>query len=565
MHKKLSQFLVIVSFSAVSLIGFGSWRKSSQAQSDRPSEKRPNIVMVIADDMGYSDLSLYGGEVSTPNIEALAKKGMMFTKFYASAACSPTRAQLLSGVDNHLSGLGSMGEYLGPEQKGKPGYEGYLNDRVVTIPTLLKDAGYHTYMVGKWHLGAKEGYLPSDRGFEQSFALLEGAASHYNQMGFSPARPKANYTNNGQPANVPPNFYSTEFYTNKLIEYLDRDRSTRKPFFIYAAYTSPHEPLQISQADIQKYMSKYDMGWDRLRQQRFDRMKKLGIIPANIELPPRWPRIPAWDSLTPEQQRYEAKKMAIYGAMMENLDKNIGRLIAHLKQIGEYDNTIFIFLSDNGAEGNNRIESERYQTWLKQEGIDNRYENLGNANSFVGLGRPWAQVGATPFLWYKGRVSEGGIRVPAIFSYPGVIKEGTKTAALGTVKDFMPTILDYAGVRYPGISYKGNPIYPMEGKSLRPVLEGKRDRVYGENDAVGFELFGSGNRALIQGDWKILLLSPPWGDGQWKLFNLREDPRELVDLSKQYPQRLTKMISLYEQYEKEKGVVSTTKELYDVD
>lgn len=565
MQQKIIRFLRLVSVTAIIVIGFASWRKSTEVQRERARSKPPNIVLLIADDLGYSDLSLYGGEVSTPNIEALANRGMMFTKFYAGATCSPSRSMLISGIDNHQAGLGSMGEYLSPNQVGKPGYEGFLNNRVVSLATLLKDGGYHTYMVGKWHLGAKSGYLPSDRGFEQSFALLQGAANHYNQMGYNPARPKADYINNGEAVNLPANFYSTDVYTDRLIEYIDRDRSSSKPFFIYAAFTSPHDPLQASQADIKKFLGKYDMGWDKLRQQRFDRMKKLGIIPANIELPPRWSRVPVWDSLTPEQKRYESKKMAIYSAMIKNLDDNIGRLIDHLKKIGEYDNTIFIFLSDNGAEGNNRLESQKYQTWFKKEGIDNSYQNIGNANSFVGLNRAWAQVGSTPFLWYKGRVSEGGIRVPAIFSYAGVIKAGNKTAAFASVMDVMPTLLEYAGVKHPGTSYKGNQILPMQGRSLRSLLEGKRDRIYNENDGIGFELFGSGNSALFQGDWKILKLSPPWGDGQWKLFNLREDPRELVDLSKQHPERLVKMISLYEKYAQEKGVISASKELYDVD
>ena len=564
MYHRISKFVLIVSLTTVTLIGFSSWKKSSQAKSDRTSNKPPNIVLLIADDMGYSDIKPYGGEISTPNIDALAKEGMMFTNFHAMPSCSPSRAVILSGVDNHLAGFGNMGEHLASNQKGKPGYEGYLNDRVVALPTLLKEAGYHTYMAGKWHLGNKEGYLPSDRGFEQSFGLTGGAATHFNDaIGYVPERPKASYTSNGKVVQLPKNFYSTEFYTNKLIEFIDGNQKDDKPFFAMATYTSPHDPLQAPQKDIQKYQGKYDIGWDRLRQKRFDQMKKLGLIPTNLELPPRLPNVPNWDKLTPTQQRYEAKKMAIYAAMVENLDHNIGRLIDHLKKIGEYDNTIFIFFGDNGAEGSSRFDSKTYQEWFKQLGIDNSYENIGKINSFVAVGRGWAQVQATPHLWYKGRVSEGGIRVPAIVSYAGGIKGNSRNDAFSSVLDLMPTLLEYAQVKHPGTEYKGRPILPMEGRSLRPILEGKSDRIYGENDPVAFELFGTGNSALFMGDWKILKLSPPWGDGEWKLFNLRQDPRELNDLSQQHPQRLAKMISLYEQYEKEKGVISASENSYD--
>ncbi|MGB3511195.1 MAG: sulfatase-like hydrolase/transferase, partial [Microcoleaceae cyanobacterium] len=239
-----------------------------------------------------------------------------------------------------------------------------------------------------------------------------------------------------------------------------------------------------------------------------------------------------------------------------------GRLIEHLKKIGEYENTIFVFFSDNGPEGANRAELERWQTWFEEEGIDNSYENMGKPNSFITLNKGWVQASSTPFLWFKGRVSEGGIRVPAIFAYSGVIPAGSRSDAFGSVLDLMPSLLGYAGVEHPGSSYNGREIYPMDGRSLEPVLAGKSDRVYTEEDSIAFELFGYGNSALFQGDWKILKLIPPWGDGEWKLFNIRQDPRELTNLARQYPDRLKEMITLYEQYEEEKGVISTTEVLY---
>jgi len=563
MFRKMGQFFLLVSFSSLSMTGCSSLAEQTQTNEENYQQQtRPNIVMIIADDMGYSDMSLYGGEINTPNLDELAKAGMMLTHFYAAPTCSPTRSMVLSGVDNHQAGLGAMVEYMASNQKGKPGYEGYLNQRVVTIPNLLKDAGYHTYMAGKWHLGKQAGFLPSDRGFEQTFALLDGAADHYTQRGYNPARPVASYSSNGEAVELPENFYSSDYYTNKLIEFIDSDRDDNQPFFVYATYTSPHDPLQVPEKYIQKYLGQYEIGWDQLRENRFQRMKQLGLIAEDLELPPRWKTVQAWDSLTPEQQKYEAKTMAIYAGMIDNLDDNIGRLIDYLKEIGEYENTVFIFFSDNGPEGANRAQLERWQTWFEEDNINNSYENIGQPNSFVTLNPGWTQASSTPFLWYKGRVSEGGIRVPAIFAYSGVIAANSRSDAFGSVLDLMPTVLEYAGVKHPGTHYNGQEIYPIEGRSLEPVLAKKSDRVYSEEDTIAFELFGNGNSALFQGDWKIVRLIQPWGDGEWKLYNIRQDPRELIDLSEQYPERLKEMIAAYEKYAQEKGVIPTTEVLY---
>ena len=555
MYKQLSKVILLISLTSFTLIGCSNGRKNTQNQNNNPKSKTPNIVLIAADDMGYSDLSAFGSEIPTPNIDKLAQEGIKFTNFHASPTCSPTRSMLLTGVDNHIAGLGNMGELTAQNQKGKPGYEGYLNNRVVSVASLLKDAGYHTYMAGKWHLGSKPGYLPNDRGFEKSFTLLEGAGGHFNQMGYTPKKVVASYQENGKYVNVPNNFYSTDFYTDKMIEYLNQNRGDSKPFFIFTTYTSPHDPLQAHPEDIKKYLGKYDIGWDRIRQQRFQRMKQLGLIPNNLQMIPRAKEVVAWDSLTPEQRRFNSKTMAIYAAMVDNLDANIGRLIEHLKQIGEYDNTIFVFISDNGAAGHAFALRKEYKGLLKQYKINNSYENIGNANSFISYREGWAQVSATPFFGFKGRVFEGGIRVPAIFYYPGAIKAGSKTTAFASVIDMTPTILDYAGVKHPGTSYQGKPIVAMTGRSLRPLLEGKTQRIYGENDPISFELFGDGNKALFLGDWKVINVKKPFGDGQWKLYNIVKDPTESRDLAKQYPDRLNKMIALYGQYEKKVGYV----------
>lgn len=519
---------------------------------------RPNIMLLVADDLGYSDLNLYGGEISTPNIQSLAAEGIMFTNFHALPACSPTRATLLTGVDNHHAGLGSMVGRLAANQVGQPGYETYLNDRVVTIATLLKDADYHTYIAGKWHLGKQAGCFPCDRGFEQAFTLLEGAASHYTDMGYTPAIPVASYRHNDKIVNLPEGFYSTDFYTDKLIEFINQDRGNGKPFFAYAAYTAPHAPLQAPPDYICKYLGKYDRGWEQLRAERFERMKQLGIIATHLDLPPTALGVPVWNDLTLEQQRYESKRMALYAAMIDNLDTNIGRLLSYLKQIGEYENTIIVFLSDNGPDIGKKAEPKDYQAWLEQKGIDNCYETIGEANSFIHYSKPWAQVSATPLLQFKGRCAEGGIRVPAIISYPGAIKPEIRSSAFCSVLDITPTLLEYAQVEHPGEQYNGKRIYKMDGRSIRPLLEGKIERIYDYDNSIAFELFGTGNSALFLGDWKILKLSAPFGNGHWQLFNLHQDPRELNDLSAQEPKRLAAMLFLYELYEQEKRVISVT-------
>lgn len=557
MRKKLSKLILIAATTTLSAIGLfrGNGRTNAQETASR-AKARPNIVIILADDMGYSDLRMYGGEVPTPNLEALAKSGILLTRFHAMPSCSPSRATLMSGIDNHRSGLGTMKEYLKPYQIGKPGYEGVLNERVVSLPTLLKDSGYHTLMVGKWHLGANAPYIPSDRGFEKSFALMDGEANQFIEKEISPNHVPT-YRDNGVVVHLPQDFYSTNFYTQKMIEYIDSIHQDGQPFFAYVAYTSPHIPFQVQQEYIRRYLGKYNLGWDKLRQERFEKQKQLGIIPVNLQLPPRISRVPAWDRLPLEERRYESKRLAIYAGMIANLDDNVGKLIQHLKDIGEYNNTIFIFFSDNGPEGVDRKTGKEFLAWEKKVGYDNSYENMGNANSLISVNEGWAQVSATPFLGYKEHLSEGGILEPAFFSYPGDIKPGSVSNAFTFERDILPTLLDYAQIQDPGESYQGRHVFKLDGRSMRPLLEGKISNLYGDNDPIGLELtLGSQDSALYLGDWKILKISqPPFGDDKWKLFNLRQDPRELNDLSKQYPDRLAAMIFLYKQYEKTYGVV----------
>lgn len=569
MYRRICYMVVIASVTTLSAIGFSSCRKNIQAQPDTTTTKpkRPNIVMVVADDMGYSDLSPFGSSINTPNLEALAKEGIKLTNFHTGPGCSPSRSMMMTGIGNHPVGLATMDDApQSKSQKGQPGYEGTLNKRAVILPELLKDNGYNTYISGKWHLGKEPGFLPRDRGYTDGLAMLLADSTHFsisNGPGLGPA-PYLEWDQSSNPTkqltSLPKDFYSTTYFTDKGMEMIERNRNNGKPFFLFLSFTAPHLPMQAPKAYLDKYKGKFDEGWDVFRQKRFDRMKQLGLIPANIELPPRASGNVPWDSLTPQQKKYEAKRMEIYAAMIEYMDHSTGRLINYLKSIGEYDNTIFLFMSDNGGSGRKWEESEFFATAIKKEKWDNSYENIGNDNSYITIGPGWANVSSTPFYEFKGRVSEGGTRVPVIMSYKGFIQPNSKSHAFLQSPDFMPTFLDYLGIEHPGTTYKGRPNLEIEGRSFRSILEGKATRIYGEDEPIGFELFGTGNSALFMGDWKILKLEPKF-QGKWKLFNLAEDPRELVDLSGKYPDRLKKMVTMYEEFEKKRGVIPADPEV----
>ena len=380
--------------------------------------KRPNILLIVADDLGYTDLGAYGAEISTPNLDKLASGGVKMTSFYASPFCSPTRSMLLSGSDNHLVGFGDMSELMLPEQRGKPGYEGYLNERVVPVAQVLKDAGYRTAMAGKWHLGVKEEFSPATSGFEQSYAMVMGGASHWGDqsgiVAMDPDKPpKAIYRENGKAIDIPRDgFYSSQAFTDKLLDYLKSGEKSGKPFFGYLAFTAPHWPLHAPEADIAKYEGRYKEGYDKLRKERLERMKRLGIVPADTAVYEGHAYWPKWESLTPAQQEAEARRMTVYSAMVDHMDRQIGRVLDYLKARGELDNTFIFFMSDNGADGNSVYDVGRTREWIEKD-MDNSTANTGKPGSFIEYGPGWAQVGMTPFKLYKSFMYEGGISVPA--------------------------------------------------------------------------------------------------------------------------------------------------------
>lgn len=532
----------------------GAWQAPLTHAAESP--KRPNILLIMADDLGYSDIGRFGGEIATPNLDRLAHEGVTMTRFHASPFCSPTRAMLMSGSDNHLVGFGDMAELITKEQKGKPGYEGYLNERVVTVAQVLKDAGYRTAMTGKWHLGVPEQFSPAARGFDQSYAMVQGGASHYSDqsgiVAVDPNKPpRAIYRENGKQVDVPSDFYSTDFYASKLIDYLKSGEQSGKPFFGYLAFTAPHWPLQAHDVDIAKYEGRYKEGYEALRTERLARMKQLGIVPADTDVFVRDKTWPAWDRLSPAEKASEAKRMAVYAAMVDNMDQNIGRVLAYLKQTGQLDNTFIFFLSDNGADGNSIYDVARTREWIHKD-MDNSLENLGKRGSFAEYGPGWAQVGSTPNRLYKSFMYQGGIAVPAIAWGPG-IKAGAVKDAFAYVQDIAPTLYAVAGTQHPGTRYKGKDVLPVRGKSMLPYLNGKAEGVHGANDAIGWEL--GGRKALRKGDWKIVFANSPWGTDDWELFNLAEDPAELRDLSQKNPQKLGEMLVAWQDYVRETGVL----------
>ena len=524
-------------------------------------KKKPNFLLIVADDLGYSDLGSYGGEIKTPVLDDLAQQGMRYTNFYISPTCSVSRSMLLSGTDNHVAGLGNMGEFNAPNQVGKPGYEGVLNKRVASIAELLQDNGYHTYMAGKWHLGMKPDQIPHARGFERDFSTLVGGGSHFDDgWNIEWQIPKMPYTEDGRPVKkLPKDFYSTKAYTDKTLKFIEEGRKDNKPFFAYLAYTAPHGPLNLPDDWLRRYKNRYDEGWDGIRQQRLARMKELGIVDEDANAADRLSFLPRSTALVPAARVMQGRKMELYAGMVEYMDDQIGRVFNYLKEIGEYDNTVVIFISDNGAEGNDlrAMVAGRPGTMGYLHGMnsfaEDGHNSLGRKGTYAEYGPAWAQVSMTPFRIYKGWVSEGGIRSPLIVSGPGVQGSGglNKKAVLHAM-DIAPTILDLAGIQQPS-TYQGRDIEPMQGKPWTKMLEGSTQSPRTSDDWLGWELFG--NRAIRQGDWKITWLYEPLGSEDWQLFNLAEDQGEQYDLSDKFPEKRKELIALWGEYVKTNGVI----------
>jgi arylsulfatase A-like enzyme len=513
--------------------------------------KKPNILLIVADDLGFSDIGPFGGNIQTPTLNQLGKESMLFSNFHVMPTCSPTRSALLTGNDNHVAGLGIMSEmdYPALHNLMLPGYSGALSNQVVTIPELLKDS-YHTYMVGKWHLGESTGQNPFDRGFEETFILGTGGGSHWNDKKALAPPQHMEYSRNGKVVEPPQDFYSSRNYTDSLIQFIERDKSDNEPFFAFLSYTAVHDPLHAPQEYIEKYKGKFDMGWDSLWLERLNNLKSLGIVPQDVKSVPN-PAIPKWNSLSKEQKEDFARDMEVYAAMLDYTDMSIGRVFDYLKKSGMYDNTLIIFMSDNGANGAVATTYPGNYDGQYLKSFDNSLNNRGLQGSFIETGPGWAQASSAPFRYFKTFVSEGGIKAPLIIKMPGQMEAAGKwNNGFLHATDVMPTILDLTGIAYP-VTFKENKVHPLIGKSILPILNGQSQDIHA-NDGMGYELFEM--KAYIKGKYKILRLPVPMGSGQWELYDLEKDPGETNDLSSQFPEVKEQLIGAWNEYAKQNEV-----------
>ena len=514
--------------------------------------KRPNILLLVADDLGYADLGCYGGDIETPNIDNLSQNGIRFSRFHTSPLCSPTRAMLLSGNDNHIAGIGRQG--LVTDQFG---YEGRISDRVAIIPEVLKSAGYHTYMAGKWHLGADSVANPVNRGFERSFVNLDGAGNHFDDYGIFENYPKVPLMEDGQSARWKEGRYSTDLFTDKLIEYIGSNIEDEQPFFAFAAYTAPHWPLQVDEKYWKKYEGKFDEGYEALKEGRLESLKKAGLIPENAVLPPNHPSVLPWDSLTPHEQKKESRKMELYAGMVDNLDVNIGRLIEFLEEIDELENTIIVFMADNGAAAEDFYYHDVYGPYIQEHFTDTSYQQMGTPRSFVSYGPQWAEVGSAPFRYFKSMATEGAVVAPMIISGHGVQNKNKTYHGFISLMDLAPTFYELAEATYPK-RFVDRELFPLKGKSITSIFDDMNRIVHDSTDVFAVE---HGERViLIKGNWKIVNEEPPFEKENFKLFNLSNDLAELKDLREREKEKFDELIKEWNKYSSEIGVQFPTPE-----
>jgi arylsulfatase A-like enzyme len=521
---------------------------------EAPRAARPNLLLIVADDLGFADLGAYGSEIPTPNLDRLARDGMQLTGFHVAASCSPTRSMLLTGVDNHRNGLGSMGEFLTDEQRGRPGYEGRLNARVATAAEILADAGYDTFFSGKWHLGTEPGTWPSDRGFARSFALLVGAGDNWSDRGSAPIEPQGLFVRDAQRISREPGMFSSQLYTDELLAQLESRGDEARPFFAVLSFQAVHWPHHAPAEDIARFARAYDAGWDDLRRARVERLQALGIVAPALPERERSERARAWSEVPAQERALESRRMAVYAAMTANMDAQVGRVLRLLEQRGIYDDTLIVFVSDNGPDPSQPDRAPWSRDWYAERYPRQTLADVGLPGSFSSYGPQWAQLGSAHLRGFKGSAFEGGLRVPLIATWRARIPGGRRSDAFGHVTDVLPTLLEAAGVPHPAPSFRGREVFAPDGVSLLAHLEGRSPSAHPAGDAVGYALFK--DRALFQGDWKLVRVGPPTGDGAWHLYDLRNDPSELRDLADAEPQRFARMQALYAEYARDYGVIS---------
>lgn len=510
------------------------------------SPARPNIMLVLVDDAALMDFGVFGGEAATPNIDSLADRGTLFFQHHATPFCAPSRAMLLTGMDNHLAGLGTIREVLPPQHRGHPGYTMALEPGVETIATKLKRAGYRTYMTGKWHLGHEDGQLPVDHGFDRSFILDASGADHWENKPYLPYYRDAPWFEDGERATLPEDFYSSTFIAGQMRDYLEADADREEPFFAYVAFLAVHIPVQAPRAYTDKYIQIYRDGWDTMRERRWRRAQELGLIRAGAPLADQPQTIPRWNDLSAGEQKLAAKSMAVNAGALEAMDEEFGKLIDYLAASGQFENTVFIVTSDNGPEAGDPWGGP-VQPWLDWQGYSRDYETLGEKRSYVAIGPGGASAAAGPSHLFKFHAAEGGLRVPLIMSGPGVPKSESVTG-FTSMADIAPTVMELAGATEEASDAK-----PFTGKSLTPLLRGEAESVYGADEAIGFET--SGQAALYRGRYKLVRNLLPHGDGIWRLFDVSVDPGESRDLSAALPDLKRELMHEYRLYANRVGIL----------
>jgi len=532
-------------FSLISTLLLGLAALTHASEDDL----RPNVVVILVDDAGLTDFAPFGGEARMPNIQTLADRGSKFSNYHTSPLCAPSRAMLLTGIDNHRTGIATIPEVLSENQVDQPGYSMFFEPGVRTLADRLKAAGYGTYMTGKWHLGGREKDLPNGHGFDRSFALDASGADNWEQKPYMGYYDFAPWYEDGKPADLPEDFYSSKFIVDRMISYLDSDQQSeqRQPFFSYLAFQAIHIPVQAPREITDRYNGVYDQGWHKLRESRQQRAIELGLIPADAPLAEMPTNSQDWESLSAEDKALYARAMQVQAAMLESMDTHIGRFLEYLKVRGELDNTLFIVTSDNGPEPSYPLAVSGMQQWMRLNGYNHSIDNLGEKGSMVAIGPEWANASASPLNMFKFYAAEGGIRVPLIIAGPAIAQQ-TWQPAMTMVTDITPTVLDYLEIS----DQQANAV-AITGRSMMPLLEGSASAIYGDDEAIGMEV--SGNSALIKGDYKLTRNTPPHGDNIWRLYNLAADPGESHDLRAQQPQRYNQMMADYSLYETEFGVI----------
>ena len=515
---------------------------------------KPNIVILLADDWGFSDVGAYGSEIRTPHLDALAAAGVRFSNFHVAGSCSPTRAMLQTGVISHRAGLGNMPETIPPAHRGKPGYDTHLNNRVVTLADQLRAGGYRTYLTGKWHLGHTPDTLPTARGYDRAFALSQSGADNFEEKPNLLLYQKADWSEDGKPAHLPKPYYSSTFVVDRMIRYIDDGRASGKPFFASINFLANHIPVQASDADIAAYAGRYTSGWTALRDQRRTGAISKGVMSADVRMV-TMKSTADWAKLSSEEKAQRSGAMTAYAAMATAMDREVGRLVAHLKASGDYENTIFVFLSDNGAEATDPMAMGRMASANARYFYDQSIAQQGRPGSLTAIGAGFASAAASPLRGYKFTASEGGLRVPLIMAWPGhsAIKSGRVVPGFAHVTDMAPTLLSLAGVPAQRGEFGGRAVEPMAGRDLAGLLNGSQTVAHPADVPFGYEL--SGNAVLFKGDYKLVKNLPPYGDGGWHLFDIVSDPGETLDLSRAQPDRFATMQADYAAFAKANGVL----------